>query len=1042
MAQDTFTGSNNQEFFTTIEDAIAKFRELDAVTQKSKDDIKDYAKSFNNLTKELKAFAKASVGNNNNRGSRKTRPSSYVDKALKEEEKARKKEEDLLKKNKKTAVDAFSNIFNAIAGNNRNISTYVNILTKGSKVAGTAAKGTEALGAALGVVSTTGAAVVGVLGLIVAALVAMTSAGKKAYERNMDLNRSLMQMGAGANEMKNASSDIANKAKEIENKWSLIGQKLSNIFQPVYEFFLDIADKFTDLIASITGANKVGLNNTNTGTRVSWYTGMLQSEYSEPETKSIPTINNIAGSARQSGFDLNSAVNLAIGTYDAAYKLGEKFGLQAQDIAKQLADAWLTGSDAAKDYGVVVNDTVLAGYMASKGVDIVNVQITDAMKQYYRYQLMLEETNAKSQDAIQDQVKAWTQLGMQIEATKQKLFSFDEVINLQGLDTTIPIVGEPDVGPYEGSIGGNSDDSIIPPIVIKPFDWGTPPDTKPFDWNKPDAADSAAAVKSAADSLADSAEAIKAAAKDIRDININVNWGDIPNIDINWGEIPNLDINWGDIPNLTINWGEGWEEVKKWGEQWVTQWNFGWDVGTILLAKWLESWKTGENFNTTLSAVLGQAKDWQKEGLTYYAAITASLAKIFETFNNIVTAVVNKFIEIKEKFTSVGEKIKSFGENLGIAFKYKDELQRATLSEATGGNLRIGDVLAKAVEESSKGQITKEEYIDAWNQSIATGKLGEIKQSIDKVGNWFESEAPINHQNIDKIGQSVGQACAMTLITLLTQNPTVASAFRSASAAGTAAEAASTAGTAGKVISAAGKFGDAAITMIGNVDKIAAAEIDIKVKNKKELDQLTVDLDTLDKKQTVTDVEADTKKATTNLNDVNNKLNVLSKPRVVTIAANDRISSVISSIQARLNSLMSYSYTPSYSTHNTASAINSNTRWLNNSTMLSQLAPMRHFAAGGIGTHEINNATLFEDNKKEAVIPLESQSGIDYLASAMREAQGGSLDGGSSVTINLSLNGIFDTDDRGKWEQLAEKLGETIQIQMHRRGDLAYGSSY
>lgn len=1000
MAQETFTGSNNQEFFTTIDDAIKKLRELDSVTQKSKNDINDYAKSFNGLTKELKAFAKASVGGSNKRGSRNTRPSSSSGSAQDKIDRS-------IQQNSKTAVQAFTNVFKAVAGNTKDLTSYVNIMSKGGKATSTAVKGTQALSTALGVVSTTGATVVGVLGLIVTALVAMTVAGKKAYERNMDLNRSLMQMGAGADEMKNASAEIANKSKEVENKWSLIGQKLSNVFQPVYEFFLDIADKFTDLIASITGANKVGLNSTNLGTRVSWYTGMLQEQYSEPETKSIPTINSIAGSARQSGFDLSSAVNLAIGTYDAAYKLGQKFGLQAQDIAKQLSDAWLTGSDAAKEYGVVVNDTVLSGYMASKGVDIVNVQITDAMKQYYRYQLMLEETNAKSQDAIQQQIKSWTQLGMQIEATKQKLFSFDEVINLQGLDTAIPIVGKPSVGPY-GTTNGNDNGGGIPPIVIPPEikfpdSINVEPNPLPVDLPVPIPVENPVVDWGLVPGLV-------------------IDWGTIPDLSINWGLVPDLGIVWDPIPDLTINWGLVPELLRQWSEswnsvpQWVTQWNFGWDVGTILLKKWMESWQLGYDFNTVLNNVFGQAKQWQAQGLTYYAAVTASLAKIFETFNNIVSSIVNKFIEIKEKFTSVGEKIKNFGNNLGVAFKYSDELQRAAISEATGGNLRIGDVLAKAVEESSKGKITKEEYIDAWNQSVATGKLGEIKQGIDAVGNWFDHEAPINLQNLDEVGRAVGIGCASAL-----------AGIGLGAAAPAVGKAAAGVGTAAAGISAA--------------SPAFAAEVNVKVKNKQELDKLTKDLDTIDKKETVADVSADTKAASTDITGVSNKLAVLTRPKVVTIAANDRISSVINNIQTRLNSLMSFSYTPSAYTHNTPTLAN-NSNWLNNSAFTNGLfGGGRHFASGGIGTHEINNATLFEGNKPEAVIPLQTDAGVEYLASALREAQSGG-EGGGSVTINLSLNGIFDTDDRGKWERLAEKLAETIQIQQHRYGGLGYGAQY
>ena len=51
------------------------------------------------------------------------------------------------------------------------------------------------------------------------------------------------------------------------------------------------------------------------------------------------------------------------------------------------------------------------------------------MKQYYRYELMQTELNADSNDAMQNQIKQWKQLGMQIDATKQKLYSLMKLYN-------------------------------------------------------------------------------------------------------------------------------------------------------------------------------------------------------------------------------------------------------------------------------------------------------------------------------------------------------------------------------------------------------------------------------------------------------------------------------------------------------------------------------------------------------------------------------------------------------------------------------------
>ena len=100
------------------------------------------------------------------------------------------------------------------------------------------------------------------------------------------------------------------------------------------------------------------------------------------------------------------------------------------------------------------------------------------------------------------------------------------------------------------------------------------------------------------------------------------------------------------------------------------------------------------------------------------------------------------------------------------------------------------------------------------------------------------------------------------------------------------------------------------------------------------------------------------------------------------------------------------------------------------------------FASGGIGTREINNATLFEGNRKEAVIPLESSTGIDYLANAMREAGVNNTANGGDVVVNLTLSGVNIADNEAQWQKVGEKIAEVIEVQKQRRGELSYGSKY
>ena len=97
------------------------------------------------------------------------------------------------------------------------------------------------------------------------------------------------------------------------------------------------------------------------------------------------------------------------------------------------------------------------------------------------------------------------------------------------------------------------------------------------------------------------------------------------------------------------------------------------------------------------------------------------------------------------------------------------------------------------------------------------------------------------------------------------------------------------------------------------------------------------------------------------------------------------------------------------------------------------------FAAGGIGTKE-SIIHAFEGDKAEAVIPLESQQGVDYLANALQQAGAGDGGGSSSVVVNVNLSGLNLADNDAQWERVGRKISEVIEIQTQRRGKLSYGS--
>ena len=84
------------------------------------------------------------------------------------------------------------------------------------------------------------------------------------------------------------------------------------------------------------------------------------------------------------------------------------------------------------------------------------------------------------------------------------------------------------------------------------------------------------------------------------------------------------------------------------------------------------------------------------------------------------------------------------------------------------------------------------------------------------------------------------------------------------------------------------------------------------------------------------------------------------------------------------------------------------------------------FSSGGVGTAEIHNATLFEDNKAEAVIPLETRAGVEYLANAMTEALSliDKAGAGNSNPVNINI-GMLYGDERSK-NEFAADMGQRI----------------
>lgn len=89
------------------------------------------------------------------------------------------------------------------------------------------------------------------------------------------------------------------------------------------------------------------------------------------------------------------------------------------------------------------------------------------------------------------------------------------------------------------------------------------------------------------------------------------------------------------------------------------------------------------------------------------------------------------------------------------------------------------------------------------------------------------------------------------------------------------------------------------------------------------------------------------------------------------------------------------------------------------------------FATGGIGTSKITDATLFE-NGPEAVIPLTTDIGRQFMADAIQSAIGDTTIGGD--TINVKIDGPVFTESERQLNKWATEFGDRYAQIKARRG--------
>lgn len=277
-------------------------------------------------------------------------------------------------------------------------------------------------------------------------------AGESAHRTTLKMQQSLMSYGESAGRMGENSIDVANKMNESSVTIRRWGESVSASFEGLFNNIMGITANFVTVLDGIGKkisdidvwlakeiAKGAGYDYSNIGNSgktsfsgIAEGLGLTDSEYTS-------AISSIVSGSRELGFSLDSLKEMAENTLTVAYEVGQRYGESTVSVIENITDAWQKGSNAASKYGVVVTDDVLAGWAAlEKGIDIVNVQYSDAAIQGLRYELAMKQLSTTNSNMLQNNIQLWKQQGALINQNKNNLSSFEEVLKVSGYNPIIP----------------------------------------------------------------------------------------------------------------------------------------------------------------------------------------------------------------------------------------------------------------------------------------------------------------------------------------------------------------------------------------------------------------------------------------------------------------------------------------------------------------------------------------------------------------------------------------------------------------------------
>lgn len=1167
MADDSFIKGTSQDSFSDrLNLVVEQVNELNRAASKAGSAVHELGDEYDYTNAQLKEFIK--LQKQANRVSRSgfsttssqhtsSNSSSKESKGNKEEKKQSTRIEQLYKKMPSWLSKSLGSLDDK-AGKGLDLAKLLN-LGEVSKTATTLSKSSKLFaGTSAGVLAGTAA-----VSAFVAGIAVLTKITLDARDSTESYSRSLTQMGVTLNDLEQASIDSRNSLNDLSNKWGNAMQDLGEAFEPILTTIIDFLDKATDFVGMDDSESKENVYGVQAG---------------------------IVSSAKQSGFSLQTSQALAGNTYREALKISEKYGQQASDIAEKLAEAWLTGSDAAKEYGVVVNDDVLTGFMASQGVDIANTEITDAMEQYYRFLLMSYELQQGNTEELQNQIKEWTQLGFMIDKAKGKLFSFDEVIQLTSADSKIPDMSG---GLFEVNGGGDGGDGgvNIPPVIITPPnntpepDIGTVTETKPELVIEPvfepaievvlerameliedfsTGTITVSVVVAALDALKDLQELLDklfGGAKELAySVLVSVLGEDAVEAlagaleDLGWA----FDLLPQPIPVTVSVLGalalaELLSTLKELGKYLNKDNELSFELAFSTVNQELFDVLVAGAATVVVTATLGALSPSMetlldifgaaqpKKEVEIYPYVTPSQQELLDIFpvadtpvtvtamlaiayaaNSITAEAIGDLVDnlgvlngaaisfslaaiLAEGMSTAVDYISLLAPYVGVASIISFALSitgATTLLDVYNAMVNMPSAVATSVTATADGE---EDVLSLYNTvkeldgsifrvTLSTLVPGAslvfaVQDAIESVANNWAANLDIEVtgnelleksqsllSSIQAILMSLGMPVAMPSVGDITDAATAGvgklvdmvpkdtvDSIKGAigDVFGTVKDKASGAlsGAASSIVAGAGGLWGAINNTESMRDDSSTSffvsglnevfgegtfdETDLIPNLLADLDRQSVMFPWGFRDQTVTGVTSEEI-----WGDI--KDDYLGQNAVGDLSLGQTSVAGIVSLLTLLSGTGAFKGAASAAGSTASSAGSSLLGWLGKlvnagSGALNGVGGVAAmgFADGGIGTKEISNATLFEGDKKEAVIPLESTRGIQYLANAMQMAGlSANNQGYGEITINLTLSGINIAEDEARWNQVAEKIGERIDVLRQQRGELSYGTNY